>query len=63
MRYLWERPLRMGNAKLVAFLGHEPHTPLDEAVRVTLQGLGCLDGTANGTADVTGPAAAPRRFA
>lgn len=43
MRYLWQEPLRMDNARLVAFLGAEPHTPLDEAVRATLAGLGCLD--------------------
>ncbi|AWB21306.1 hypothetical protein DA075_10610 [Methylobacterium currus] len=42
MRYLWREPLRMSNAGLVAFLGCEPHTPLDEAVRETLVGLGCL---------------------
>jgi len=42
MRYLWNDPLRMGNARLVATLGHEPHTPLDEAVEATLAGIGCL---------------------
>lgn len=42
MRYLWERAVRLDNAKLVAVLGAEPHTPLDEAVRATLAGLGCL---------------------
>ena len=42
MRYLWQTPVRMDNAKLLAALGHEPHTPLDEAVRATLQGLGSL---------------------
>jgi len=42
MRYLWREPLRMDNSRLVAFLGQEPHTPLDEAVRATLAGLGCL---------------------
>ena len=42
MRYLWETPVRMGNARLVAFLGREPHTPLDEAVEASLDGLGCL---------------------
>ncbi len=42
MRYLWREPLRMDNSRLVAFLAKEPHTPLDEAVRITLQGLGCL---------------------
>jgi nucleoside-diphosphate-sugar epimerase len=43
MRYLWRRPLRLDNAKLVAFLGGEPHTDLDEAVRATLAEQGCLD--------------------
>jgi nucleoside-diphosphate-sugar epimerase len=39
MRYLWREPLRMDNARLVAALGHEPHTPLDEAVEAALAGL------------------------
>lgn len=43
MRYLWKRPLRMSNRKLVAFLGAEPHTPLDAAVRAALAGIGCLE--------------------
>jgi nucleoside-diphosphate-sugar epimerase len=42
MRYLWDVPVRMDNARLVALLGSEPHTPIDDAVRATLQGLGCL---------------------
>ncbi len=42
MRYLWRQPIRMDNARLVAVLGHEPHTALGEAVRATLDGLGCL---------------------
>ena len=42
MRYLWQEPVRLDNRRLVAFLGEEPHTPLDEAVRTTLEGLGCL---------------------
>lgn len=42
MRYLWRHPVRLSNARLVAALGAEPHTPLDEAVRRTLEGLGCL---------------------
>ncbi|MGX7708259.1 NAD(P)H-binding protein [Methylobacterium sp. Gmos1] len=42
MRYLWREPLRMSNEGLVNFLGYEPHTPLDEAVRETLLGLRCL---------------------
>jgi nucleoside-diphosphate-sugar epimerase len=42
MRYLWRRPVQMGNTRLTAVLGREPHTPLDEAVETTLVGLGCL---------------------
>lgn len=42
MRYLWRQPVRLHNAKLVKFLGAEPHTPLDEAVHMTLRGLGCI---------------------
>lgn len=42
MRYLWQQTIRMDNAKLIAFLGHEPHTPLIEAVQSTLEGLGCI---------------------
>jgi hypothetical protein len=43
MKYLWERPVRLDNAKLVVALGTEPRTPLDEAVRATLAGIGCLE--------------------
>lgn len=42
MRYLWTTPVRLDNTKLVAFLGREPHTPLDVALRDTLTGLGCV---------------------
>jgi len=42
VRYLWQGPLRLDNTKLAAFLGEEPRTPLDDAVRATLKGLGCL---------------------
>ena len=45
MRYLWRQSVRLDNTKLVNFLGAEPHTPLDEAVHATLQGLGCIDHT------------------
>ncbi len=41
-RYLWREPIRLDNAKLDSFLGEEPHTPLDRAIRATLMGLGCL---------------------
>ena len=43
MRYLWEAPVLLDNAKLTAFLGAEPHTPLDQALRTTLEGQGCLE--------------------
>lgn len=36
MRYLWREPIHMSNTRLISTLGHEPHTPLDEAVRATL---------------------------
>jgi nucleoside-diphosphate-sugar epimerase len=39
MRYLWKVPIRLDNRKLVAFLGAEPHTQLDDAVRTTLKAL------------------------
>jgi nucleoside-diphosphate-sugar epimerase len=42
MRYLWREPIRMNNAHLVDTLGHEPHTPLDEAIETTLRGLRCI---------------------
>ena len=42
MRYLWRLPLRLDNAKLVARLGAEPHTLLDQAVAAVLKGMGAL---------------------
>lgn len=45
MRYLWSTRIKMSNAKLVSTLGHEPHTPLDEAVEAALEGMGCLPAT------------------
>ncbi len=42
MRYLWQRPVRLDNRRLLAFLGDELHTPLDLAVRRTLVGMGYL---------------------
>lgn len=51
VRYLWTAPLHMGNRRLTAVLGCEPHTPLDVAVRTTLASLGCLpDGQADAAA-------------
>jgi nucleoside-diphosphate-sugar epimerase len=46
MRYLWKKPVQLDNAKLVAFLGEEPHTPTDRMLRETLTGLGCLKSAA-----------------
>jgi nucleoside-diphosphate-sugar epimerase len=43
MRYLWQQPVRLANERLVAVLGREPHTPLDQAVEAALVGMGCLD--------------------
>jgi nucleoside-diphosphate-sugar epimerase len=42
MRYLWEEPVVLDNARLTARLGAEPHTPIDEALRAALAGLGVL---------------------
>lgn len=42
MRTYWRHPLRLDNHKLVELLGEEPHTPLAEALPVTLKALGCI---------------------
>lgn len=34
----WQHPMRFDNHRLVALLGAEPRTPLDEAIRATLAG-------------------------
>ena len=59
MRYLWRQPVAMDNARLKAVLGQEPHTPLDEAVQATLEGLGCLPAP---NAQVLSPAGAARAW-
>ncbi len=46
MRYLWKREVKLVNTRLVRTLGHEPHTPLDQAVEASLLGLGCLSRSA-----------------
>ena len=43
MRYLWRTPVRMDNTRLLAVLGREPHTPLDEAIEATLVGMGNIE--------------------
>lgn len=40
MKYLWDQPVRLGNERLRAVLGAEPHTPLDAAVAATLDDMG-----------------------
>ncbi len=42
MRYLWQKPIGLDDAKLRAFLGEVPSTPLDAAMRETLSDMGCL---------------------
>jgi len=42
MRYLWRVPMRLDNRKLVSLIGAEPHTPLESAVRESLEALGCV---------------------
>ncbi|HYD58725.1 MAG TPA: NAD-dependent epimerase/dehydratase family protein [Noviherbaspirillum sp.] len=56
MRYLWQQPVRMGNAKLKAVLGEEPHTPLDLAVESTLAGLGCIPPLESASGDLASSA-------
>lgn len=46
MGYLWKQPIGLDNAKLVRFLGVEPHTPLETAIRVTLADMGLIEETA-----------------
>jgi nucleoside-diphosphate-sugar epimerase len=43
MGYLWKQPIGLDNAKLARFLGEEPHTPLDTALRATLADMGLLE--------------------
>ena len=50
MTYLWRRPLRLREDKLRGFLGDVPETPLDAALRATLQGLGRLGTPSSGSA-------------
>lgn len=46
MRYLWRETVLMNNARFVHQLGAEPHTPLEEALATTLEGLGSLQAEA-----------------
>lgn len=51
MRYIWSTPIRMDNARLVSVLGDEPRTPLDTAVRLTLESMECLPSREGRAAD------------
>jgi len=42
LHYLWMRPVRLDNRRLIEVLDEEPHTPLDTAMQATLEGMGCL---------------------
>jgi nucleoside-diphosphate-sugar epimerase len=42
MRYLWTSPARLVDEKLVAFLGGNPYTPIEDALRTTLISMRCL---------------------
>ncbi|HET8869700.1 MAG TPA: NAD-dependent epimerase/dehydratase family protein [Aquabacterium sp.] len=42
MRYLWRTALALDNRKLVSFIGTEPHTPLEQALRQALSDQGSL---------------------
>jgi nucleoside-diphosphate-sugar epimerase len=59
MGYLWKRPIGLDNAKLVRFLGQEPHTTLDTAMRATLADMGLLE--EGGLLDDAPKAAQPSR--
>ncbi len=50
MIYLWRRPLRLLDGKLRGVLADVPETPLDDALRATLRGLGRLDAPASTSA-------------
>lgn len=39
----WRHPVRLDNTRLLALIGDEPRTALDDAVASTLAGIGCLD--------------------
>ena len=61
MRYLWQRAVLLDNRKLVAVLGSEPHTDLRDAVRDTLEALGCVE-PGSGTHNVAHPGLAERNL-
>ena len=46
LRYLWNRPYRLDNRRLLALIGSEPHTPWPQALAHTLQDLRMLPAVA-----------------
>ncbi|MGH8147501.1 MAG: NAD-dependent epimerase/dehydratase family protein [Rhodanobacteraceae bacterium] len=44
MRYLWQTPIRLDGRRLQEALESLPCTPIEQAIRATLEGAGCLDG-------------------
>ena len=61
MRYLWETPHALANAKLAALIGPEPHTALPQALRLALGDLGLLGSAAAFGESGTSMSAALRR--
>lgn len=57
MRYLWQTPIALDNARLHDLIGEEPRTPLPAALHATLQGLGCLEPEAQAPSAASTPAA------
>ena len=43
MRYNWDESFELDNTRLLGFIGGETRTPLDQALRETLEGLGCIE--------------------
>lgn len=39
MRYLWQRPHRLDEAKLARLIGHVPHTPLEQVLEASLAAM------------------------
>jgi len=59
MRYLWQTPHTLANAKLTALIGPEPHTPLPQAVAAALADLGLLTSASGLDASASSAPSAP----
>lgn len=42
MHYLWQTSIALDNSRLQFLIGLEPRTPVDDALRASLAGLGCM---------------------